>query len=85
MGFSDINTNNPDLDDTSAAIRALSRRAQTDTDYLESWQRGINWLLSMQNKDGVLLHLKKIPTLFYLLICRLKMQKMQRRIRLLPI
>lgn len=51
-GFSDINTNNPDLDDTSAAIRALSRRAQTDTDYLESWQRGINWLLSMQNKDG---------------------------------
>ncbi|WP_281998815.1 terpene cyclase/mutase family protein [Priestia flexa] len=51
-GFSHNNTINPDLDDTSAAIRALTSRASDDPSYFHSWQKGINWLLSMQNRDG---------------------------------
>jgi len=51
-GFSDINTNNPDNDDTSAALRAITRTAAQSTVVHNSWQRGTNYLLSMQNKDG---------------------------------
>ncbi|MFE0418615.1 hypothetical protein ACFW2F_30670, partial [Streptomyces tendae] len=51
-GFSDINTNNPDNDDTSAALRALTRTALLNTNVHSSWQRGTNYLLSMQNSDG---------------------------------
>lgn len=51
-GFSDINTNNPDNDDTSAALRALTRTAAQQKVVHNSWQRGTNYLLSMQNKDG---------------------------------
>ncbi|WP_204166748.1 squalene--hopene cyclase [Bacillus sp. CGMCC 1.16541] len=51
-GFSHINTINPDLDDTSAALRALSRKAIRDETVRMAWQRGTSWLLSMQNKDG---------------------------------
>ncbi|MDK8642930.1 prenyltransferase/squalene oxidase repeat-containing protein [Niallia taxi] len=51
-GFSDINTNNPDNDDTSAALRALTRSAANNKVIHEAWQRGTNFLLSMQNKDG---------------------------------
>lgn len=51
-GFSDINTNNPDNDDTSAALRALTRTALLNTNVHISWQRGTNYLLSMQNSDG---------------------------------
>lgn len=46
-GFSDINTINPDVDDTSASLRSISRINSSD-----EWNRGINWLLSMQNDDG---------------------------------
>ncbi|WP_248929252.1 squalene--hopene cyclase [Paenibacillus hamazuiensis] len=56
-GFSDINTINPDIDDTTAALRAIRRLAQTSGNpdhaaYLSSWNRGMNWLLSMQNDNG---------------------------------
>ncbi|SDX89452.1 squalene--hopene cyclase [Paenibacillus sp. PDC88] len=55
-GFSDINTINPDIDDTTAALRAIRRFAQNDREhnhaYLASWNRGMNWLLSMQNDNG---------------------------------
>ncbi|EME76332.1 squalene--hopene cyclase [Bacillus sonorensis] len=46
-GFSNLNTNNPDVDDTAAALKAipLNRRPA-------DWTRGLAWLLSMQNKDG---------------------------------
>jgi sporulenol synthase len=48
-GFSDVNTINPDVDDTTASLRSISRM---DSAHREAWSRGINWLLSMQNDDG---------------------------------
>jgi sporulenol synthase len=51
-GFSDHNTMNPDIDDTTAALRSLSRLAKTDSSAAAAWKRGVNWVLSMQNDDG---------------------------------
>ncbi|APB38560.1 MULTISPECIES: squalene--hopene cyclase [Heyndrickxia] len=51
-GFSDINTINPDVDDTTAALRALIREAAGGTQTREAWKRGVNWTVSMQNRDG---------------------------------
>ncbi|MGX1193598.1 terpene cyclase/mutase family protein [Metabacillus sp. SLBN-84] len=51
-GFSDINTNHPDNDDTAAALRALTPAAVYDPIMFSSWNRGTSWLLSMQNRDG---------------------------------
>lgn len=48
-GFSDMNTMHPDVDDTSASLRSISRISlQNPT----AWERGISWLLSMQNDNG---------------------------------
>jgi sporulenol synthase len=51
-GFSDINTINPDIDDTAAALRAIRGFAGKQHFPLPAWNRGLNWLLSMQNDDG---------------------------------
>ncbi|WP_096188875.1 terpene cyclase/mutase family protein [Evansella halocellulosilytica] len=51
-GFSNINTINPDVDDTTAALRSLRRTVEQIPSYREYWYRGINWVLSMQNDDG---------------------------------
>lgn len=51
-GFSDANTMNPDIDDTTAALRALKAASEVDTGYQGAWDRGIEWVLSMQNDDG---------------------------------
>ncbi|MCM3619892.1 squalene--hopene cyclase [Sutcliffiella horikoshii] len=51
-GFSDINTIVPDIDDTAAALRVITPLAQSDERYKESWNKGVQWLLSMQNDDG---------------------------------
>lgn len=51
-GFSASNTRNPDVDDTTAALRAIKRFASADAAYRGAWNRGLNWLLSMQNDDG---------------------------------
>ncbi|AZB42751.1 squalene--hopene cyclase [Bacillus sp. FJAT-42376] len=51
-GFSDINTLNPDIDDTSASLRAIHAEAQIHPERREAWNRGLQWLLSMQNGDG---------------------------------
>ncbi|MFE4712606.1 squalene--hopene cyclase [Paenibacillus sp. NPDC056722] len=51
-GFSESNTINPDVDDTTAALRAIHSLSRTSGSYQESWNRGLNWVLSMQNKDG---------------------------------
>ena len=51
-GFSDINTLTPDVDDTTAALRALTKSAKTDPHVYQAWCRGLHWLLSMQNSDG---------------------------------
>ncbi|MDR9795678.1 squalene--hopene cyclase [Aeribacillus pallidus] len=48
-GFSNINTMNPDIDDTTAALRALRKEALNNRSF---WDRGMKWLLSMQNDDG---------------------------------
>lgn len=51
-GFSATNTRNPDVDDTTAALRAISRFAKEDGRFQDAWNRGLSWTLSMQNKDG---------------------------------
>lgn len=53
-GFSDINTFVPDVDDTCAVLRALHRGTQTNWNGAEAkaFARGINWIWSMQNRDG---------------------------------
>ncbi len=51
-GFSDSNTRNPDVDDTTAALRAIRRLAKRDATYRQAWDRGRQWVLSMQNGDG---------------------------------
>lgn len=51
-GFSNINTNHPDNDDTAAVLRALTQLSALDPVYFEAWNRGSAWLLSMQNRDG---------------------------------
>ena len=51
-GFSDSNTLNPDVDDTTAALRAIKSLSAAGSSYLEAWNRGLSWLLSMQNDDG---------------------------------
>ncbi|MEH7076791.1 squalene--hopene cyclase [Neobacillus drentensis] len=48
-GFSDVNTMNPDVDDTTASLRSISRMVPLERD---AWDRGLSWLLSMQNDDG---------------------------------
>lgn len=48
-GFSDVNTINPDLDDTTASLRSLSRTVPTN---IQAWEHAIRWLFSMQNDDG---------------------------------
>jgi len=51
-GFSDLNTKNPDVDDTSAALRALYPILSSNAVHQDAWQRGVTFLLSMQNGDG---------------------------------
>ncbi|OME60626.1 squalene--hopene cyclase [Paenibacillus odorifer] len=51
-GFSESNTINPDVDDTTAALRAIRSLSTIHPSYLKSWNRGLNWVLSMQNNDG---------------------------------
>ncbi|CAH0344092.1 squalene--hopene cyclase [Bacillus sp. CECT 9360] len=51
-GFSDKNTINPDVDDTTASLRALFRYLQTTPDKQDAWNRGLSYTFSMQNDDG---------------------------------
>lgn len=51
-GFSDTNTIIPDVDDSTAALRAIHSLAEREPSYLEPWNRGLNWVLTMQNDDG---------------------------------
>nr|WP_240687979.1 prenyltransferase/squalene oxidase repeat-containing protein [Pseudalkalibacillus hwajinpoensis] len=51
-GFSNINTINPDVDDTTAALRAIKHLAKRNPDYRGAWDRGSTWVMSMQNSDG---------------------------------
>ncbi|RUQ26941.1 squalene--hopene cyclase [Peribacillus cavernae] len=51
-GFSNVNTIHPDVDDTTASLRAIGLLVQGKPQYDQAWGRGINWVLSMQNHDG---------------------------------
>lgn len=51
-GFSNRNTINPDVDDSTAALRAIRTLAIKETAFRQSWDVGIEWVISMQNKDG---------------------------------
>lgn len=51
-GFSETNTINPDVDDTTAALRAIRSLSRKEPVFRDSWNRGLNWVLSMQNDDG---------------------------------
>ncbi|SFC27521.1 sporulene cyclase [Bacillus sp. OV322] len=51
-GFSDFNTINPDLDDTSASLRALIPKHDAFPQQKSSWMQGLSFILSMQNDDG---------------------------------
>ncbi|BCJ85036.1 prenyltransferase/squalene oxidase repeat-containing protein [Effusibacillus dendaii] len=48
-GFSSNNTRHPDTDDTVACLEALYPFRMK---YEEAWRKGVNWLLSMQNRNG---------------------------------
>jgi sporulenol synthase len=51
-GFSDVNTKYPDLDCTAMSLRTLSQAANNHPPSERAWNRGLDWLLSMQNEDG---------------------------------
>lgn len=51
-GFSESNTINPDVDDTTAALRVMKSFSTSSAAYLDSWNRGLLWVISMQNDDG---------------------------------
>ncbi|MCQ6280353.1 squalene--hopene cyclase [Bacillus sp. EB600] len=51
-GFSEVNTINPDVDDTTASLRAFARSIQTNNQLRKTWDRALTWLFSMQNSDG---------------------------------
>ncbi|TCP27804.1 sporulene cyclase [Scopulibacillus darangshiensis] len=51
-GFADMNTIHPDIDDTTAALRAIRTLAIEQDEYRKAWDRGVDWLVAMQNSDG---------------------------------
>ncbi len=51
-GFQEWNTIQPDVDDTTATLRAISKNGMNDSHFIQSWERGLQWVLSMQNEDG---------------------------------
>lgn len=78
-GFSESNTMNPDVDDSTATLRAIRELVKNRPLYRHAWDRGVNWVLSMQNDDGgwpaferdvdkKLLELVPIPEAKYLLL-----------------
>nr|WP_261128891.1 squalene--hopene cyclase [Bacillus sp. Marseille-Q3570] len=51
-GFSNINTINPDVDDSTASLRSICELTDVQPINQQAWSRGIKWILSMQNDDG---------------------------------
>lgn len=51
-GFSDSNTINPDVDDSTAALRAFTSAASSQSHFRQAWDKGLQWVVSMQNHDG---------------------------------
>ncbi|WP_245773028.1 prenyltransferase/squalene oxidase repeat-containing protein [Paenibacillus catalpae] len=51
-GFSNVNTLYPDVDDTTAALRAIQPYSSRTPELQADWQRGLNWVLTMRNDNG---------------------------------
>lgn len=51
-GFSNINTLYPDIDDSTAAMRAIKPYSNTFPNVQQASRKGLHWVLSMQNEDG---------------------------------
>ncbi|TLS38991.1 squalene--hopene cyclase [Pseudalkalibacillus caeni] len=51
-GFSETNSIHPDVDDTAAALRAITCSTEKSRTYRKAWHRGFNWVLGTQNSDG---------------------------------
>ncbi|HEK9102129.1 TPA: squalene--hopene cyclase [Bacillus pseudomycoides] len=51
-GFSDVNTTIPDIDDTTAVLRALARSRKGNQRIEKAWKKGIEWVKGLQNIDG---------------------------------
>ncbi|AIC96217.1 squalene--hopene cyclase [Shouchella lehensis] len=51
-GFSTINSIQPDMDDTTSSLRAITAQAVENEEIKEAWKRGTLWVTSMQNRDG---------------------------------
>lgn len=51
-GFSNINTINPDVDDTTASLRSVRAFILDQPEFHQVWDRGVSWTISMQNPDG---------------------------------
>ncbi|XXM72958.1 squalene--hopene cyclase [Lysinibacillus sphaericus] len=51
-GFSESNSIHPDVDDTTAALRAITYTAGEMPEIRRAWERGVDWVLGMQNHDG---------------------------------
>ncbi|MBE1447119.1 squalene--hopene cyclase [Paenibacillus sp. OAS669] len=51
-GFSNVNTLYPDVDDTTAALRAIKPYTFQSPQYKQAWETGLRWVLAMQNDDG---------------------------------
>ncbi|KGX92982.1 squalene-hopene cyclase [Pontibacillus halophilus JSM 076056 = DSM 19796] len=52
FGFSPTNTINPDIDDTTAALRAIQPHLTSSSPLRSAWDRGLRFVLTMQNSDG---------------------------------
>lgn len=51
-GFSASNTMNPDVDDSTTSLRAISQLVWLIPTFHQAWNKGIRWVMSMQNRDG---------------------------------
>jgi sporulenol synthase len=51
-GFSESNSIHPDVDDTTASLRAITYSASEQPHIRQAWERGVEWVLGMQNRDG---------------------------------
>lgn len=56
-----MNTTIPDIDDTTAVLRALARsRGNENVD--NAWKRAVNWVKGLQNNDGGWGALKRVTS-----------------------
>lgn len=51
-GFSNINTQYPDIDDSTAGMRAIKPYSNMFPNYQQAWRKALNWVLAMQNENG---------------------------------